>query len=70
MDFLKKFLSHVKIVAWPLCFRMNPWWLLAFLSWKLKLLALQNLGDIEIEEIAVQNRLNASSHNSDDIIEA
>jgi len=36
----------------------------------LQLLALQHLGDVQIEEVAVQDRLNDASHNCDDIVEA
>ena len=40
------------------------------LGWQLQLLALQHLGDVQIKEVAVQDRLNDASHNRDDIVEA
>jgi len=38
------------------------------LSWKLQFFAFENLGYVEIEEVTVENRLNAPSHNCDDVI--
>lgn len=38
------------------------------LSWKLQFFAFENLGDVEIEEVTVENRLNAASDNCDDIV--
>jgi len=40
------------------------------LSWKHDLLAGHHLGHVQVEEVAVQNRLNDASHDSDDVIEA
>ena len=40
-----------------------------FLSWQLKLFALEDFCDVEIEEIAVENRLNNSGDDSDDVVE-
>ena len=37
---------------------------------KLKLLALENLRDVKIEEVAVEDGLNASRHDSDDVVES
>jgi len=36
----------------------------------LKFLSLENFGDVEIEEVAVEDGLDASGHNSNDVIEA
>jgi len=35
----------------------------------LQFLALENLGDVEIEEVTVQDSLHAASHNGDDVVE-
>jgi hypothetical protein len=37
---------------------------------KLQLLALQHLRDVQVEEVAVEDRLHDSGHDSDDIIES
>ena len=39
------------------------------LGWKHNLLAGHDLGDVEIEEVAVEDGLHNSGHNSDDVIE-
>ena len=36
----------------------------------MELLALQDLRDVEIEEVAVKDGLNASRHDSDDVVES
>ena len=36
----------------------------------MKFLSLENFGDVEIEEVAVEDGLDTSGHNSDDVIEA
>ena len=39
------------------------------LSWKLKSLSVENFGDIQVEEIAVQNCLKTSGNDGDQIVE-
>ena len=41
-----------------------------FLSGQLQLFAFQHFGDVQVKEVAVQDRLNDTSNNGDDIIEA
>jgi len=40
------------------------------LSWKHNLLARHHLGHVQVEEVAVQNRLDNTGHDSNDVIEA
>lgn len=40
------------------------------LSWELKFLSLENFGDIEIEEVAVEDGLDTPSNDSNDVIES
>ena len=40
------------------------------LGWQLELLALQDLGDVEIEEVAVKDGLDAAGDDGDDVIES
>ena len=37
---------------------------------QLQLLALEDLGDVEVEEVAVEDGLHASGHDGDDVVEA
>jgi len=39
-------------------------------GWKLELLSFQDFGDVEIEEVAVKDGLNASSHDGNDVVES
>ena len=39
------------------------------LSWQLQLLPLENLGDVEIEEVAVEDGLDAAGNDGDDVVE-
>ena len=40
------------------------------LGWQLQLLTLENLGDVEIEEVAVEDGLNTASNDGDDVKES
>jgi len=39
-------------------------------SRKLEFLSLENLGDVQVKEIAVENRLNAAGNDGDDVVES
>jgi len=49
----------------------NGWrWEYFILCRKLKLLSLEDLGDIQVEEVAVKDGLNAAGHYGDDVVES
>ena len=48
---------------------MRFWAAKIALSWKLKSLSFENFGDIQVEEIAVQNCLKTSGNDGDQIVE-
>ena len=39
-------------------------------SRKLEFLSLENLGDVQVKEIAVEDRLNAAGNDGDDVVES
>ncbi len=52
-------------MSW-MVFRPEP----SCLSRKLEFLSFENLGDVQVKEIAVEDRLNAAGNDGDDVVES
>ena len=64
---MKNNISRVGVIKCPQHSAVSP---SHALGWKLEFFALQDLRDVEIEEVAVEDGLNASRHDSDDVVES